>query len=155
MNLEMPHILTLTSSDGFDPDVPYFWDEATLTCPYNPPTELMPCSVWIDCGCTSVSYEQWNPEHEWVDEAEIDPLINTDDEGPCPRSATGVHHYWEGIPQRPDAECWPTVHADDLDGAAMRLRLPPGRYEVFPSSDGDGGLVLDLAKPIKTAAGAP
>lgn len=142
---QRPHVLTLWLDDEFDPEMPSWWDRAELACPHEP-SELMPCAVWTTCGCEPVAYEA--AESYVLDDDETDPLIGHPGLGPCPRSATGAHHYWEGEPNRPDAECWPTLHADDLDDAARELNLPPGRYEVSPFSDGDGGMTLTLAEKV-------
>lgn len=143
----IPHILTLSQSNAEDWDGPGVneWDDLDLTCLHEA-SELMPCAVWVSCGCEPVDYEQDDYLPWSGDDSEIDPLIGNPGSGPCPRSATGEHHYWEGEACRPDAECWPTKHADldALREAAQDLALPPGRYEVFPAPDGDGGMTLSL-----------
>lgn len=147
---ELPHALKLSLTGDYDPDEPGWWDAAELICPHNPPTELMPCAVFVPCGCTPVSYEFDNWYHRYVGDDEIDPLIDPGALGPCPQSATGAHHYAEGEPNRPAAECWPKLHVEDLDEAATELGLPPDVYAVWPRNNGDGGLEL-LCDPTEAA----
>lgn len=148
--LNIPHILILSQSNPDDwdsPDGVNEWDDVEITCLHEP-SELMPCAVWVRCGCEPVVYEDFETGWYWgLELDEIDPLIGHPGQGPCPRAASGEHRYWEGEPCRPDAECWPVRHADvdALRDAATDLALPPGRYEVFPRPDGDGGMELPLS----------
>lgn len=109
----LPHALILSTYSGepYDGEDAKYWDNAELRCPYDPPSELMPCAVWDRCGCK--------------------PKPSQVVRGRCPHSSTGWH--WiddEGEPNRPRAECWPTHHAEGLDDAAFELDLPPGTYLV-------------------------
>ncbi len=122
-----PHILTLTTPDEYDPDCPNFWDEASLTCPHDPPTPTMECATWGSCGCPSVLAEQ-DDGRDW----------------PCPKSATGVHRYFDGEPSLPVAECWPSLYTDSIWEEAADLELPPGEYTVHPWWWRCVGLRLDL-----------
>lgn len=118
---ELPHILTLANGDGEDAHI---WDYAELTCPHHPPTTLMPCAVWVDCGCSAkITNQNWPTG-----------------DGPCPRSATGQHHYIDGEPSRPHAECFAEQWSGSAEfcDAAFELNLPPGRYRVRPWWDGVG-----------------
>lgn len=129
-----PHILTLSiDPDDYDETCPNFWTEVELACPYEP-SSRMPCAVWTPCGCEYAESELYDPD--WSEAGE----------GPCWISGTGVHHYYDGEPQRPWKECWPTEHAEvnDLNEAAWDLNIGPGTYKVFPWCD-DGTLRFDLA----------
>jgi hypothetical protein len=108
-----PHILDLTTTDGLPYDSEedaHVWDYAELTCPYQPPSELMPCAVMVPCGCPDPA---------------VDPTV-------CPKSVTGHHRLADGEMVRPDAECWAAPWTDGITEAAHELGLPPGRYEVEP-----------------------
>lgn len=132
-----PHVLTLRLvDDDYDPECPNFWDEAELTCPHIPPTATMPCAVWDLCGCKPKTAEITN----------VDWGIGS---GPCPTSAIGVHHYYEGEPQKPLAECWPVEHADELDHVARELGLPPGTYFVIPHCVNDALQLEVVADPTE------
>lgn len=104
-----PHTLTLTTADGtpYDGEGVDRWDHAELACPYNPPTELMPCATWDPCRCEPVT----------------DMGTGT---GPYPRSATGTHRYIEGEPTRPVAECFAVAWESEVVERAFELRLAPG-----------------------------
>lgn len=126
---QAPHILTLTAYEE-DPECPGLWDDAELTCPFDPPIAGMPCAVHEPCGCDVKLSELWD--------------IDSDrGAGPCPHSETGVHYYIEGEPNRPLPSCWAVHHAEGLSDAAWELDIPLGSYAVIPTSV-DGCLQLEL-----------
>lgn len=128
---ELPHTLILSR----DPDVPRYWDDVELICPYrDAPSAAMYCAVCHPCGC-----------HPRADE--------TDGwgrgEGPCPESTTGEHLYFYGEPCKPLPECWVLDHAKHMHATDwVPLDLGPGVYTVRPWYD--DGLRVDLWTWVET-----
>lgn len=131
MSRFVPHILELAVYGepyvGEDADR---WDYAELTCPHHPPTALMPCAIWVLCGCPTKPEEI--TDQDWGTGT-----------GPCPHSATGQHAYIEGEPNHPTAECWALPWASEISDAAFELGLPPGSHHVHPRWV-NGSLQLEL-----------
>lgn len=136
---DQPHTLTLRlTGDEYDPEMPLFWDEVTLSCPYPHGDGTMPCAVWEPCGC------KYNP-------AEITDIEWDRGEGPCEESPTGRHVYMEGEPHAPRGECWAVHHADGLEDSAGELQVGPGIYDVWPRCV-EGLLELNLVDPAARRA---
>lgn len=130
---ELAHTLILSTADtrpGTAGTGPY-WDTAELICPHQPPTELMPCAAQTPCGCHPTADLCAHPDALW------------------PRS----HHPVGGVMCRPVAECMTANRP--VEDAADELGLPPGRWSVRPSWDGQLRLEIAPARRALTGTHTP